>query len=99
MGLRLRPEGHSRPPLLWQLEHFKIGMHGRHTNIFHSDLVSGVCFKSFGLFGEMKGGKSPSHSVVEAGPGVGEAISGKMFCGGGQINLVILFSRFCLFSF
>lgn len=37
----------------------KIGMHGRHTNIFHSDLVSGICLKSFGLFGEVKGGKSP----------------------------------------
>lgn len=74
-------------------------MCGRPAIAFHSDLVSGVCFESFGLLGwEVKGRWGPIHSVVGAGPGVREPVSRRIFSGGGRINLVLLFSGSSHFS-
>ena len=53
-------------------------MCGRPAIAFHSDLVSGACFESFGLLGwEVKGRWGPIHSVVGAGP----RVSGSLFQG------------------
>lgn len=67
MGLCLRTKGHFRQP-----EYFKIGMHGRHTTFFILTWFQASVLKALGYVGEIKGGKTPSHSVMDAGPGVGD---------------------------
>lgn len=58
--------------LPWQPEYSKIGMHGRHTTFFTLTWFQASVLKALGYLGEVKGGKPPSHSVMDAGPGVGD---------------------------
>ena len=51
--------------------------------MFHSGLVSSICFQRSGFPGEVKGGRGPDSSGMEVGPGVRETVSGKTFSGGG----------------